>query len=76
MTMDQVLRCLLNRLNDLEINMRVLMLDRGFYSVKAIKLAIDRQQPFIMPAIKRGKSPTHPDGPTGTYVMAQWTCSA
>ena len=76
MTMDQVLTRLFERLDLLGIKGRVLLLDRGFYSVKVIRALIERQQPFIMPAIKRGKAPTQPGGPTGTYVMAQWTCSA
>lgn len=75
MTMDEVLANLFKRLDHLGIKAKLLLLDRGFYSVKVIRALIDRQQPFIMPAIKRGKSPTQPGGPTGTYVMAQWTCS-
>ncbi|PON11922.1 hypothetical protein C2W62_42310 [Candidatus Entotheonella serta] len=76
MTMDQVVQCLLNRLSELGSKIRLLLLDRGFYSVKVVTELMERQQPFIMPAIKRGKSPTHPDGPTGTYAIAQWTSSA
>ena len=76
MTMDQVLARLFERLDALGIKMRILLLDRGFYSVKVIRALIERRQPFIMPAIKRGKAPTQPGGPTGTYVMAEWTCSA
>jgi hypothetical protein len=76
MSMAEVVQKLLSRLDDLGVKVRVLLLDRGFYSVRVIRCLIERQQPFIMPAIKRGKSPTHPDGPTGTYEMAQWTSSA
>jgi putative transposase len=76
MTMDQVLERLQDRLDVLGITVKVLLLDRGFYSVKVIGALIDRRQPFIMPAIKRGKSPAQDGGPTGTYVMAQWTCRA
>jgi putative transposase len=76
MTMDQVLKRLPHRLDALVIKVRVLLLDRGFYSVKVSRALIDRQQPFIMPAIRRGKPPTQTGGPTGTYVMAQWTGSA
>ena len=76
MTMDQVLERLFHYLEPLGIKVKVLLLDRGFYSVKVIRALIEKEQPFIMPAIKRGKAPTQPGGPTGTYVMAQWTCSA
>lgn len=76
MTMDQVLKRLFETLDGLGINISVLLLDRGFYSVKVIRTLIERKQPFIMPAVKRGKSPTKAGGPTGTYVMAQWTSSA
>jgi hypothetical protein len=75
MTMDQGLERLHKRLAALAIKARGLLLDRGFYSVKVIRALIDRKQPCIMPAIKRGKTPAQAGGPTGTYVMAQWTCS-
>jgi putative transposase len=75
MTMAQVLERLQKRLAALAIKVRVLLLDRGFYSVKVIRALIDREQPFIMPAIKRGKTPAQAGGPTGTHVMAPWTCS-
>jgi hypothetical protein len=75
MTMDEVLKRLFEILDPLGIKVRILLLDRGFYSVKVIRALIERQQPFIMPAIKRGKAPTQAGGPTGTYVMAEWTCS-
>jgi putative transposase len=76
MTMDQVLERLFHYLDPLGIKIKILLLDRGFYSVKVIGALIEKEQPFIMPAIKRGKAPTQPGGPTGTYVMAQWTGSA
>jgi hypothetical protein len=77
-TMDQVLRILLARLVTLGIRMKLLLLDRGFYSVRVIRDLIGLAQPFIMPAVKRGKKPTTPGGPTGTYALAarqhsQWT---
>ena len=74
-SMADVLDTLLERVQALGITISVLLLDRGFYSVKVITQLISRQQPFIMPAIKRGKQPQAPGGPSGTYVMAQWKCS-
>jgi hypothetical protein len=76
MTMDEVLDTLLKRVQALGVKISVLLLDRGFYSVKVIRQLITAKQPFIMPAIKRGKKPQVPGGPSGTYVMAQWKSSA
>jgi hypothetical protein len=70
-TMDHVVRTLLARLVTLGIRMKLLLLDRGFYSVRVIQDLITGALPFIMPAVKRGKKPTTPGGPTGTYALAQ-----
>lgn len=69
--MDQVLKTLLRRLSTLGIKISLLLLDRGFYSVKVISYLLCRQQPFIMPAIKRGKQADQAGGPTGTQAIAQ-----
>jgi hypothetical protein len=70
-TMDQVVRTLLARLVTLGIRIKLLLLDRGFYSVRVIQDLITGELPFIMPAVKRGKKPMTPGGPTGTYALAQ-----
>jgi predicted small integral membrane protein len=77
-TMDYVVRALLARLVTLGIRVKLLLLDRGFYSVRVLRDLITCELPFIMPAGKRGKQPTTPGGPTGTYALAaekqgQWT---
>ena len=77
-SMDHVLRILLSRLVTLGIHIKLLLLDRGFYSVRVIQDLIACQWPFIMPAVKRGKKPTTAGGPTGTYALAaekqsRWT---
>jgi Transposase DDE domain len=77
-TMDYVLRTLLARLVTLGLRIKLLLLDRGFYSVRVIQDLITAELPFIMPAVKRGKKPTTPGGPTGTYAVAaakqgRWT---
>jgi hypothetical protein len=69
-SMDHVLRTLLARLVTLGIRMKLLLLDRGFYSVRVIQDLITCELPFIMPAVKRGKKPTTAGGPTGTYALA------
>ena len=64
-TMDHVVRTLLARLVTLGIRMKLLLLDRGFYSVRVIQDLITCELPFIMPAVKRGKKPTTPGDPLG-----------
>jgi putative transposase len=68
--MDHVVRTLLARVATLGIRMKLLLLDRGFYSVRVIQDLITAALPFIMPAVKRGKKPAAPGGPTGTYALA------
>ena len=64
MTMDQVLDRLFQYLDPLGIKVNILLLDRGFYSVKVIRALMEKAKSLLMmPAIKRGKSPTHSDGP-------------
>lgn len=70
-TMDAVVKKLLRRLRKLQIKIKLLLLDRGFYSVKVIAYLIRRRQPFIMPAVIRGKSADQEGGPTGTRALAQ-----
>src|SRR5262245_2045605 len=70
-TMDQVVQTLRTRVGALGIRMKLLLLDRGFYSVRVIQDLITAELPCIMPAVKRGKKPTTPAGPTGTYALAQ-----
>ena len=74
-TMDYVLRTLLARLVTLGLRIKLVLLDRGFYSVRVMRDLITAALPFIMPAVKRGKKPTTPGGPTGTYALAAETHS-
>jgi hypothetical protein len=76
--MDHVRRTLLARLVTLGMRLKLLLLDRGFYSVRVIQDLLPCQWPFIMPAGKRGKKPITEGGPTGTYALAaekhsRWT---
>jgi putative transposase len=65
-TRDHVVRTLLERLVILGLRMQRLRLDRGFYSVRVIGDLSTAAGPCIMPAVKRGKKPATPGGPTGT----------
>ena len=69
-SMDHVVRTLLERLVLLGIRIKLMLLDRGFYSVRVIRDLMTAELPFIMPAVKRGKKATTPGGPTGTYKLA------
>jgi len=69
--MDRVLQSLLGRLEALGVKVSLLLLDRGFYSVRVLDYLILEEQPFIMPAIKRGKKGDALGGPTGTQAIAQ-----
>lgn len=69
-TMAHVVRTLLERVGPLGIRMPLLRLDRGFYSVRVIQDLSTAELPCIMPAVKRGKKPAAPGGPTGTYALA------
>ena len=68
--MDHVVRTLLARLVTLGIRLKRLLLDRGFDSARGIRDLSTAELPCIMPAVKRGKKPTTPGGPTGTYALA------
>jgi hypothetical protein len=68
----------LARVVTLGLRLKLLWLDRGFYSVRGMQDLSTCELPCIMPAVKRGKKPTPPGGPTGTYALAakqqgQWT---
>ena len=68
--LDHVLRTLLARLGTLGMRLKLVVLDRGFYSVRVIQDLIPCALPCIMPAVKRGKKSTTAGGPTGTYALA------
>ena len=65
-TMEHVVRPLLERLVILGSRMQLLLLDRGFYSVRVLGALLTAEWPCIMPAVKRGTKPATPGGPTGT----------
>jgi hypothetical protein len=76
--MGHVVRTLLARVVTLGIRIKLVLLDRGFYSVRVMRDLITCALPFVMPAVKRGKKPATPGGPTGTYALAaakqsRWT---
>src|SRR5436305_12702198 len=68
--LQEVLKRLLRRLAALGIPVRMLLLDRGFWSVGVIRYLQLARYPFLMPVVLRGRKDDHPEGPSGTRVFA------
>ena len=54
------------------IRPKLLLLDRGFYSVGVIRHLQAARVPFVMPAIARGRKETKGQPATGTRAFASW----
>jgi hypothetical protein len=70
--MQDVVRRLLRRVRNIGVKCRLLLLDRGFYSVAVIRYLQAARCPFLMPVIHRGRKPTAGQPATGTRVFARW----
>jgi putative transposase len=68
--LQEVLKRLLRRLSALGIPVRMLLLDRGFWSVAVIRYLQLARYAFLMPVVLRGRKADHPKGPGGTRVFA------
>jgi putative transposase len=66
---EAVVRDLLRQVRRQGVTVRLLLLDRGFYSVAVIRTLQRMHCPFLMPAIRRGRRPDHPEGPSGTWAF-------
>jgi hypothetical protein len=66
---------LLHLLRQTGIRPRLLLLDRGFYSVAAIRYLYRARYPFVMPVVRRGRAADDPRGPSGTNIFAATKCS-
>jgi hypothetical protein len=51
---------------------RLLLLDRGFYSIEVIRYLQQARVPFLMPAIARGRMPAEGDPVTGIRAFKNW----
>jgi Transposase DDE domain len=69
---DEVVRDLLRQVRKTGVRIRLVLLDRGFYSVEVVRYLQAARYPFVMPVIRRGKRPNHPDGPSGTWAFSNW----
>jgi hypothetical protein len=65
-----VIKKLMMLIKEKGIRIKLLLLDRGFYSVKVIRYLKNKRQAFIMPAIKKGKKTDADGGPTCTNKLA------
>src|SRR4051812_40253580 len=70
-----VVRRLLRQAASVGIRPSLLLLDRGFYSVAVIRYLQAGRHPFLMPAVCHGRSPEHPDGPSGSDAFRAWKTS-
>ena len=61
---------LLKQARSVGVRPRLLLLDRGSYSVDVIRYLQAARQPFLMPVVIRGRKADHPRGPGGTRVFA------
>jgi hypothetical protein len=73
--LEAVLQRLLRQAARAGVHPRLVLLDRGFYSVGVIRYLQAARYPFLMPAVARGRKPTDPRGPSGTQVFFTWTKS-
>jgi len=66
----EVLRRLLKQVRSVGVKPRLLLLDRGFYSVDVIRYLQAARYPFLMPVPLRGREADDPKGPSGTRAFA------
>src|SRR5436305_3942650 len=73
--LEEVLKRLLRQAAAVGVRCRLLLLDRGFYSVGVIRYLQAARHPFLMPVICRGRQLDDPRGPSGTNVFLTWQSS-
>ncbi len=70
-----VVQRLLRQAARVGVRPRLLLLDRGFYSVAVVRYLQQARDPFLMPVVCHGRAPKHPKGPSGSYVFRTWRTS-
>src|SRR5512142_2336056 len=70
--LEDVVRRPLHQAARVGVRPRLLLLDRGFYSVAVVRYLQAARHPFLMPVVCHGHAPKHPKGPTGSYVFQTW----
>jgi putative transposase len=69
---DDIVTDLLRQVALAGVRGRLVLLDRGFYSVDVIRYLQAARYPFLMPVMRRGRPADHPEGPSGTRVFFTW----
>ena len=72
----EVVQRLLRQAAKTGVRPRLVLLDRGFFSVDVIRYLQAARYPFLMPVVCRGRKPEHPKGPSGTRIFLTWKQSA
>ena len=70
--MENVVQRLLRQARAEGVKCRLLLLDRGFYSVAVIRYLQAARVPFLMPVVRRGRKPNKGKPATSTREFAQW----
>jgi hypothetical protein len=70
--LEDVVRRLLRQATRVGVRPRLLLLDRGFYSVAVVRSLQRARVPFLMPVVGHSRAPKHPKGPSGSYVFRIW----
>ena len=68
----EVVQRLLRQAASVGVRPRLLLLDRGFYSVAVVRYLQAARYPFLMPVVCHGRSPKQSGGPSGSYVFRTW----
>src|SRR3954467_14393648 len=71
-SLKDVVQRLLRQAASVGVRPRLLLLDRGFYSVAVVRYLQAARYPFLMPVVCHGRSPKQRGGPTGSYVFRTW----
>jgi Transposase DDE domain len=66
---DAVVKDLLRQVRRAGVRVGLVLLDRGFYSVAVIRYLQAARYPFLLPVIRRGRRPGHPEGASGTWAF-------
>ena len=67
-----LVRDLLRQVRKAGVQLALVLLDRGFYCVDVLRYLQAARRPFLMPMIRRGRRPEHPEGPSGTWAFTTW----
>jgi putative transposase len=69
---DDIVRTLLRQVRKVIPGFRLVLVDRGFWSVAVIRYLQRARYPFLMPVIGRGRKASDPRGPSGTRAFFAW----